>query len=73
MPELEEYCEVRSQNGIFRNWTSVAVHYGADPRYIRTVQLECAEPMEPGRSGVALVAQRLKPGDRVNVSLGDQP
>jgi prophage tail gpP-like protein len=72
MPKPEEWCEVRTNNGVFRNWTSVAVHYGADPNFERTVTLECAEPMKPGRSGVALVAQRLKPGDRVDVALGGQ-
>lgn len=72
MPKLEEYCEVRTSNGIFRDWTSVSVRYGIDPSYSRTVTLECAEPMAPGRSGVALVAQRLKPGDRCDVALGGQ-
>jgi prophage tail gpP-like protein len=72
MPKLEEYCEVRTSAGVFRDWTSVSVHYGVDPSFSRTVQLECAEPMKPGRSGVSLVAQRLKPGDRVDVALGGQ-
>ena len=72
MPKLEEYCEGRTPAGIFRNWTSVAVRYGVDPSFSRTVQLECAEPMAPGRSGVSLVAQRLKPGERVDVALAGQ-
>lgn len=72
MPKLEEWCEVRTNNGVFRNWTSVNVQYGQDPNYKRIVTLECAEPMKPGRTGVALVAQRLKPGDRVDVALAGQ-
>lgn len=70
MPKLDEWCEVRTNGGIFRDWTSVSVRYGIDPSFQRVVQLECAEPMEPGRSGVAKVAQRLKPGDRVDVAIG---
>ncbi len=72
MPLPQEWCEVRTNNGIFRNWTSVSVRYGIDPSFERFVQLECAEPMAPGKSGVALVAERLKPGDRVDVALGGQ-
>jgi prophage tail gpP-like protein len=72
MPQPGEWCEVRSNNGIFANWTSVSVRYGVSPGFERFVQLECAEPMAPGKSGVALVAQRLKPGDRIDVALGGQ-
>jgi prophage tail gpP-like protein len=69
MPKVEEYCEVRTENGIFRDWTAVSVRYGIDPSFQRMAQLECAEPMQPGRSGIAKVARRLKNGDRVDVAL----
>lgn len=72
MPRINEWCEVRTNNGVFRNWTSVNVRYGVDPSFERVVQLECAEPMGPGRSAVSLTAERLKPGDRVDVALAGQ-
>lgn len=69
MPKVNEWCEVRTNEGIFRDWTSVSVRYGVDPSFARYATLECAEPMEPGQSGVSKVAQRLKPGDRVDVAV----
>lgn len=75
MPAVQEWCEVRTNNGIFRNWTAVSVHYGVDPSFERIVQLELAEVMAPGTIGsgsVATTAQRLLPGGKIDVALGGQ-
>jgi prophage tail gpP-like protein len=68
----QEWCEVRANGGIFRDWTAVSVRYGVDPSFERFVQLELAEPMNKLTGIVTTTAQRLKPGDRVDVTLGGQ-
>jgi prophage tail gpP-like protein len=77
MPNADEWCEVRTNYGTFRDWTSVAVRceVGASPP--RHFQLELAEAtpaggpsptlLDPGGAGRSLL--RLKPGDRVDIAL----
>jgi prophage tail gpP-like protein len=65
MPKIEEYCEVRTTSGIYRDWTNVVVTQsyssGALPRVFR---LQVAEPDAK--------VLRLKPGDRVDIALAGQ-
>lgn len=65
MAKIEEYCEVRTTSGIFRDWTTVAVSYTfgdyATPRKFR---LQVAEP--------SLKTFLLKPEDRVDIALAGQ-
>src|ERR1044072_3605119 len=87
MPTLEEWCEVRTTYGIFRDWTSVAVSYSNDENWLRQFRLELAEItktstvrgavgqqptlLDQGGTGQAIL-QRLKPGDTVDIALAGQ-
>ncbi|WP_407529441.1 contractile injection system protein, VgrG/Pvc8 family [Methylobacterium oryzisoli] len=63
MPKLEEYCEVRTTGGVFRDWINVAVEQSfGNPNWMRTFRLIVAEPSEH-------LQLRLKPGDRVDIAL----
>lgn len=64
MPDPDLICEVRSTDGgVYRDWLGVAVEYTyADTNPLRHFTLTCAEPSSVGKL-------RLKPGDRVNVTL----
>lgn len=63
MPVVEEFCEVRTKSGIYRDWTSVAVaySYGQKAATERQFTLTIAEP--------SLKSFLLIPGDRVDVAL----
>src|SRR4051794_7336222 len=43
MPNSEEWCEVRTNGGVFRDWTSVLVRYSFEDNWLRHFQLELAE------------------------------
>jgi prophage tail gpP-like protein len=43
MPNFEEWCEVRTVAGVFRDWTSVQVRYSFENNWLRQFQLELAE------------------------------
>lgn len=43
MPNAEEWCEVRANGLIFRDWTSVLVRYSMEDNWARHFQLELAE------------------------------
>src|SRR5438132_4590129 len=82
MPNADEWCEVRTNGGVFRDWTSVLVTYTyEDKGNPRHFQLELAEVTPTGRSQPSLLSsggtgqvilQRLKPGDRVDIALARQ-
>lgn len=65
MAKIEEYCEVRTASGIYRDWTSVAVSYTVgDYDQPRKFRLMSAEP--------STRQIRLVPGDRVDIALAGQ-
>lgn len=62
MAKIEEYCEVRTTSGIYKDWVSVAVSYSADDHEnLRRFRLQAAEPSRK--------TFLLKPGDRVDIAL----
>lgn len=62
MPKREEYCEVRTTGGVFRDWLSVTVAQSVDDAWMRHFTLIVAEPNKN-------LLQRLVPGTRVDVAL----
>lgn len=65
MPKSAEICEVRTDGGTFRDWTTVSVTQSFDRAWERSFRLTLAEPSQR-----ALL--RLKPSDRVDISLAGQ-
>ncbi len=66
MPAPELVCEVRTERGTYRNWTTVSVAQAIDGGWQRTFELRCAEPSEA-------MVQALSPGTRVDIALAGQP
>lgn len=62
MPDPDLVCEVRTEGGTYRDWTSVAVAQDYGEAWMRKFRLTCAEPSVNG-------VLRLKPGDRVDIAL----
>lgn len=74
MPDVQEWCEVRTSGGVYRDWTSVLVHQDMDENWSIFFQLECAEVTPTGTPSLLSSAAgksllRLKPGDRVDIAL----
>ncbi|POR42691.1 hypothetical protein [Methylobacterium sp. V23] len=66
MSDPDLICEVRTTDGTYRNWLSVAMTQSFDDRNgFRNFRLICAEPS-------AVANLRLKPGDRVDIALAGQ-
>jgi prophage tail gpP-like protein len=59
---IAEYCEVKHQSGLYRDWISVTVRWGFEEQAVASFSLQCTEP-DPK-------ALKLAPGDRVDISLG---
>src|SRR5262249_4893639 len=61
MPNSEEWCEVRTNGGIFRDWTSVLVRYSFEEYWVRHFQLELAEvtPTAAARGSAGRVVDSL--------------
>ncbi|MFK5597944.1 phage baseplate assembly protein [Methylobacterium sp. HMF5984] len=65
MPAPELFCEVRTAGGTYRNWMQVVIAQSFDAAWQRNFSLICAEPN-------AVANFRLKPGDRVDVTIAGQ-
>lgn len=61
MALINELVEVKAAGGIFRDWTSATVAYNFEEQSFRHFRLQLAEP--------DLKTLRLKPGDRVDISM----
>lgn len=59
---IAEYCEVKHQSGIYRDWIGVLVRWGIEEQVVASFSLQCTEP-DPK-------ALKLAPGDRVDIILG---
>ncbi|GGC68623.1 hypothetical protein [Chelatococcus reniformis] len=70
MPSVAELCEVRTEAGIFRDWTSVLIQQSYESHFARQCRLQLAEPTASGKGGASVARVfRLKPGDRTDIAL----